>query len=159
MEMEPPRAIILAKFGSEIEVVDVLPKGSSFKADPTTLARSFPLSASGGEVVVFESSEGNWISSMTLKLKSEGPRPLLVSIIAVYPDRDSVVTSVAKFLNLRDRIREMKEITVERLKELLPSIASTLAGSDEELNARSEVRRAGGSRIVKKGYMFFVGGG
>ncbi len=154
MEVRPPEMLVLARFGGDIEVKEVFPKDVTVKIEPTLLSRSFPLSALGGEVVIYREGE-KWVSSLTVSLEGERPRSGLASIIAVYPDRDSALVGVRLLLKVHEEMSG--NLTLEDLREGLPRIIRLLTSAEESPGVGSPERPGG--KIVKKGYIFFFGGG
>ncbi len=154
MNVRPPEMLVLAKFGSDIEVAEVFPKDIPARIEPTLLSRSFPLSAVGGEVVIYREGD-KWVSSLTVNLGGEKPRSGLASIIAVYPDRDSALAGVRLLLRIHEGMGG--NLTLEDLRESLPKIVRYLTAVDESSGGGNPGDSR--SKIVKKGYMFFFGGG
>jgi len=158
-------AVILTLFDREIKVVEVYPKGLKIEVEPSILARSFPLSSRGGEIVVYKSGDNRWVVSLTVALLGEKPRSGLASIIVLINDWNSVFSTIAGLikaydelvkqeLSLRDLTKKMDYINKIIKKFRSPEEVYQVTSLKQGKGINKEIKKS----IVKKGFKFFMGG-
>ncbi len=154
-------AIILTHFDREIKIVEILPYGFKLEADPSTIARSFPLSSRGGELVIYKVGD-RWVVSLTVPLMKEKPRPGLASILVLVRDWSRVFQVAAGLVKAYDDLTR-EGLTLKDLARRLPDIRGFIGGTyDIEEIAKVPLKSGKNisikNKIIKKGINFFVGG-
>lgn len=128
--------LLLATIESEgPKIIAGYPKNFSEDMDIASF-RSFPLSASGGEVVKF-SHGGLHFVGITIRLGGEKPRAGIASLLAVSKEQEEIGRLEMGLSQVYKQLSRVEGLTKGRLEGMLASIFKAL----EEFEAPSEGRK------------------